>query len=491
MSMNPTTKSAVCFALVVSLAGCATTSPILVPGVQVAGRYDEAVPPGSIEVSPDWWRRFGSQELEQLVHEALAGSPDLAIAMERVQQAEAQASVAGASLFPTLDLGLGSSRRSTGGNGQNLTSNSSNATLSAAYEIDLWGRNAAGVRGANESLRGTRYDRDAAQLTLIAGVASSYFQLLALRTRLDIARDNLQTGERVLELVEARARNGVASQLDVERQQQTVLSLRAALLPLERQERQTLAALAVLIGRTPQGFEASAQGIEGLAVPVIDPGLPAQLLVRRPDLASAEARLGAANADVAAARAALLPSIQLTGSAGLSSAALLSFVGGPTTAVSLAASLLQSIFDGGRRRGQVRISESAERELVQIYRKAILTALADVEIALVAANRARQQEVLQSEVRTKAQNALRIAELRYREGADDLLTVLDAQRSLFDAQDRLAQVRQERLESAVSLFRALGGGWSDADGAAAMALQREGAAPQAERQSTAIGARPG
>jgi outer membrane protein TolC len=201
--------------------------------------------------------------------------------------------------------------------------------------------------------------------------------------------------------------------------------------------------------------------------------------------------LGAANADVAAARAALLPSIQLTGSAGLSSAALLSFVGGPTTAASLAASLLQSIFDGGRRRGQVRISESAERELVQIYRKAILTALADVEIALVAANRARQQEVLQSEVRTKAQNALRIAELRYREGADDLLTVLDAQRSLFDAQDRLAQVRQERLESAVSLFRALGGGWSDADGAAAMALQREGAAPQAERQSTAIGAQPG
>jgi NodT family efflux transporter outer membrane factor (OMF) lipoprotein len=474
--MNAKLNSAICLALAVSLAGCATTSPMLQPGVQMAGRYDESAPAGSIEVSPDWWRRFGSQELEHLVREALAGSPDLAIAMERVRQAEAQVSVAGASLFPTLDLGAGSSHRSSNGEGRTLTTDSSNASLSASYELDLWGRNAAGVRGAQEALRGTRYDRDTAQLTLIAGMATSYFQLLSLRTRLDIARENLEIAERVLQLVAARARNGVATQLDVERQQQTVLSSQAALLPLERQERQTLAALAVLIGRTPQGFDVAAQGIADLAVPVIDPGLPAQLVVRRPDLASAEARLAASNADVAAARAALLPSIQLTGSAGVSSAALLSFVGGPTTAVSIAASLLQTIFDGGRKRAQVRSAESTERELVETYRKAILTALADVESALVAANRVRQQEALQAEVRTKAQNALRLAEVRYREGADDLLTVLDAQRSLFDAQDRLAQVRLDRLESAVSLFRALGGGWTNTEGAAAMAEQRSNAA---------------
>jgi NodT family efflux transporter outer membrane factor (OMF) lipoprotein len=313
-------------------------------------------------------------------------------------------------------------------------------------------------------LRGTVYVRDTAQLTLIAGVATSYFQLLSLRSRLALARENLVIAERVQALVATRARNGVASQLDVDRQDQTVLSQRAALMPLEQEERQTLAALAILIGRAPQGFDVAARGIADLAVPVIDPGIPAELLVRRPDLASAEARLAGANADLAAARAALLPSIQLTGAAGVSSAALMTIIGGPSSAISLALSVLQPIFDGGRLRGQVKVAESTERELVESYRKAILTALADVESALVAASRVAQQEVLQADVQAKAQNALRLAEVRYREGADDLLTVLDAQRSLFDAQERLAQVRLDRLQAAVSLFKALGGGWTKTAG---------------------------
>ena len=458
--MTTKLKAAVCLALAVSVTGCATTSPMLQPAVTMAARYDEPTPAGPIAVAADWWRRFGSQELETLIGEALAGSPDLAIAIERVRQAEAQVSLAGASLFPTLDLGFGTSRKSTRGEGGSRQSDASSTTLSASYELDLWGRNAAGVRGANETLRGTVYDRDTAQLTLVAGIATGYFQLLSLRSRLALSRDNLALAERVQTLVSTRARNGVASQLDVDRQDATVLSQRAALLPLEQQERQTLAALAVLIGRTPQGFQVAASGVADLAVPAIDPGLPADLLVRRPDLASAEARLSAANANLAAARAALLPRIQLTGAAGVSSAALMTIVGGPSSAISLALSVLQPIFDGGRLRSQVQGAESNERELVEIYRKAILAALADVESALVAASRVAQQEALQAEVQAKAQNALRLAEVRYREGADDLLTVLDAQRSLFDAQDRLAQIRLDRLQAAVSLFKALGGGWN-------------------------------
>jgi NodT family efflux transporter outer membrane factor (OMF) lipoprotein len=457
----------VCAALVIALTGCATTSPLLQPKVTLAGAYDEAAPAESIAVAADWWRQFRSQELQDLVTAALAGSPDLAIAMERVRQAEAQVSIAGASLFPTLNLGFGTSRKTSDGDAGSHASNASNTTLSASYEVDLWGRNAAGVRGANDALRGTIYDRDAAQLTLIAGVATSYFQLLSLRSRLDLARDNLEIAGRVQTLVSVRARNGIASQLDVDRQDSTVLSQRAALMPLEQQERQTLAALAVLIGRTPQGFEIASAGIADLAIPSIDPGLPADLLLRRPDLASAEARLAGANADLTAARAALLPSIQLTGAAGVSSAALMTILGGPNSAISLALSVLQPIFDGGRLRSQVRIAESTERELVESYRKTILTALADVESALVAASRVAQQEVLQAEVQAKTQNALRLAEVRYREGADDLLTVLDAQRSLFDAQDRLAQVRLDRLQAAVSLFKALGGGWGGAQPAGA------------------------
>jgi outer membrane protein, multidrug efflux system len=442
-----------CIALTVM--GCATTQPMPLPAVETAKAWNEAEAPGSTRVSADWWQAFGSDELKALVEQALAGSPDLAIATERVRQAEAQVRIAGASLFPALNAGHDSRISNSQGN----TSRSSSAALSASYEVDLWGGNAAGKRGAQAALRASEFDREAARLTLVAGVATAYFEVLSLRDRLDVSRENLAIAERVFNLVSVRARNGAVSPLDVARQEAAVLSQRAALLPLEQQERQTLAALAILLGRVPEGFELQARSLAALAVPSVSPGLPAELLVRRPDLAAAEAQLAAANADLSAARAALLPSIQLTGSAGVASGALLAVAGGPTSALSLAASVLAPIFDGGRRRGQVALAESRERELVEGYRKAILASFADVESALAAASRLAQRESLQGRVQERAREALRLAEVRYREGADDLLSVLDAQRTLFDAQDQLAQTRLARLEAAVSLYKALGGGW--------------------------------
>jgi multidrug efflux system outer membrane protein len=454
-----TTKT-ICIAVALALTGCSTTSRMLKPTVAAPVAWNESA--SGAAVAPDWWNAFGSVELRSLVEHALKGSPDLAIATERVRQAEAQVRIAGASLFPTLDLGVGTSSRSASDSRGSSTSNASSAVLSASYEVDLWGRNRAGVRAAESSLHATTFDRETARLTLIAGVATSYFQVLSLRSRLGVARENLAIAERVRDLVSARVRNGANSQLDLSRQEATVLSQRAALLPLEQQERQTLAALAVLIGQVPEGFEVKAIGVAELAVPAIDAGVPSQVLVRRPDLASAEAQLAASNADVAAARAALLPGISLTASAGTASAALLSFVSGGTSTLGIALSLLQPIFDGGRLRGQVSVSQSRERELVESYRKAILAAFKDVEDSLVAASRQAQQETIQAEVQTQAREALRLAEVRYREGADDLLTVLDAQRTLFNAQDQLAQIRLNRLSAAVSLYKALGGGWSGA-----------------------------
>ena len=454
-----TIRKAIALAVALSVSACSTTSPMLKPAVEAPAGWNEGAQ-GGAKVADGWWASFGSAELRELVDQALAGSPDLAIATERVRQAEAQMRVTGASLFPTINLGLGTSSRQSDDGRKSTTSNASSTTLSASYEIDLWGKNRSEVRGAERSLKATTYDRDAARLTLIAGVATSYFEVLSLRSRLGVARENLSIAERVRDLVAARVRNGAAGQLDLSRQEAAVLSQRAGLMPLEQQERQTLAALAVLIGKVPEGFDVKATGVADLKVPEINPGLPAELLVRRPDLASAEAQLAAANANVAAARAALLPSIQLTGSAGLASGALLSFLGGGTSAVGIALSLLQPIFDGGRLRGQVSISQSREREIVENYRKVILAALKDVEDALVATSRQAQQETLQAQVQAQAREALRLAEVRYREGADDLLTVLDAQRTLFSAQDQLAQIRLNRLEAAVSLYKALGGGWN-------------------------------
>jgi NodT family efflux transporter outer membrane factor (OMF) lipoprotein len=446
-------------ALVFSLGSCATKTNPPAPAPVLPAAWSEPAAPAA-PLAPLWWQSFNSPELSQLVDAALHASPDIAIAAERVRQAEAQARSAGASLFPALSASAATGRRETRPSGGAWSgANSASGALSASYEVDLWGRNAAGARAAEASLRASRFDYETVRLTLLAGVASGYFQLLSLRGRLAIARENLAIAERVLKVVDARVRNGAASPLDLARQRSAVLGLRASLAPLELQERQTLFALAILAGRQPEGFGAAGAGLDDLAVPRVAPGLPSALLTRRPDLASAEAQLAAAHANVAAARAALLPGISLTGSAGLASTVLVNFLSSPTATLSLGASLLQPIFDGGRLRSQVDAAASRERELVESYRRAILAALADVEGALAAVGRSADQEALQAQVVEHARTALRLAEIRYKEGVDDLLTVLDAQRTLFQAEDQLAQVRLARLQASVGLYKALGGGW--------------------------------
>lgn len=223
----------------------------------------------------------------------------------------------------------------------------------------------------------------------------------------------------------------------------------------------------MLLGRAPEGFEVGAASSPdavanflNLAVPSIAAGLPSDLLTRRPDLASAEAQLQAANANVVAARAALLPAIQLTGSAGLASGVLLNFLNAPSAALSLGGSLVQSIFDGGRLRAQVDVSASVNRELIENYQQSILAALVDVENTLASNRRTAEQELLQEQIVAQATKALRLSQIRYREGVDDLLSMLVAQRTLFQAEDQLAQTRLARLQASIGLFKALGGGWN-------------------------------
>jgi multidrug efflux system outer membrane protein len=453
-------KFLLCISITVLLGACAITRSPMPPAPGMPANWSEASAADAVALTRDWWRGFGSAELAALIDAALQANPDVAIAAERVRQAEAQVRVAGASLFPAVNFGADTSHRETHPHGGNWSgSSSSDASLSVSYEIDLWGGIAAGRRAAEWALNATRFDQETVRLTLIAGVANGYFQLLSLRGRLVVARENLVIAERVLKVVDARTRFGAVSALDLARQQSAVLALRASIPVLELQERQTLFALAILTGRPPEGFDTAGPPLGALSVPRVNPGMPSELLVRRPDLASAEAQLAAANANIAVARAALLPSISLTGSAGLASNVLINFLHAPTAILAVAASLSQTIFDGGRLRAQLDSSKSRERELVESYRKAILAALSEVEGALASGGRTAAQEMLQAQVVEQARVALRLAEVRYREGADDLLTVLDAQRTLFQAEDQLAQVRLARLQASVGLFKALGGGW--------------------------------
>lgn len=440
------------------LAGCAVTEPVRTPVITPPTAWAEAgaTAAGAADstVTERWWRSFGSSALDALIGEALASAPDLAIQAERVTQAELALRSARAGLFPELSLGA------EGGavNREGVETRSTAARLNASYEIDLWGRITAGVDASRADLNATRFDRDAARLSLTASVATLWFEALALRERADLARLNLGTAEGVLRVVEARYRNGAASALELSQQRRTVLNLRRAIDPLEVQLRQTRAALAILLGRLPQAGLPPEERLEQLQVPAITPGLPAEMLLRRPDLAAGEARLAAAAANVAAARAALLPGISLSAGAGTASAALFA-LGERSDTLSLSATLLQRIFDGGRLAAAADTQRSRQRELVEAQRKAILTALKEVEDALGNAARDAAQEVAQREIVTEAQRSLRLSELRYREGADGLLAVLDAQRALFLAQDQLVQLRQARLAAAVSLYKALGGGW--------------------------------
>lgn len=447
--------------LMLALSGCAITEPASRPDLALPATWAEPLPAAALRATAEWWRNFGSPRLATLIDAALDANPDVRIATERMRRAAIQLDANHASRLPVARLGgdSGWRRSDPGDDTRAIDSESTGASLSVAWEVDLWGRLAAGADAADAAFAASRHDLEGVRLSLAASVADGYFDLLATRERIAIGRDNLAIAERVLGIAEARYRNGAASALDVSRQRSTVLAQRAALLPLETRERQLAAALAVLLGRAPVGDPLGDETFTTLEVPAVHPGLPAELLARRPDLAAAEARLAAADADVAAARAALLPAIQLSGSAGVASTALLSLAN-PASSVGLSASLAQTLFDGGRLRGEVEAARSRQRELIETYRSAVHTALREVVDALGNAARSGAQDAAQLAIRDEARRALRLAELRYREGADDLLSVLDAQRTLFQAEDQLIQIRLARLNAAVDLFRTLGGGWS-------------------------------
>jgi multidrug efflux system outer membrane protein len=284
--------------------------------------------------------------------------------------------------------------------------------------------------------------------------------VMEFRDRLAIARDNLANAENVLAIVETRFANGAASALDVAQQRTVVANQRAALPALEQQLRQTENALAILLGEMPEAVTIAGGSLEDLTLPEVAPGLPSELLNRRPDIANAEAQLIAANADINTARAALFPSIRLTGQGGFESTALSSLFNGPGLFWSLVASVTQPIFEGGRLSGQVDLTEARYEELVQTYRSTVINAFRDAEDTLVAIRQLAEQEALQQEAVRQAQTAFELADTRYRGGIDTLLNVLDAQRNLFQARDQLIRIRSARLQAVVSLYRALGGGWS-------------------------------
>jgi NodT family efflux transporter outer membrane factor (OMF) lipoprotein len=263
----------------------------------------------------------------------------------------------------------------------------------------------------------------------------------------------------VLGLIQQRASAGTASALEVSQQESLVASQRASIPPLEQTVAQFRNALAVLMARSPERVKIRGGSLNSIAVPRVTPGLPSELLTQRPDIREAEANLAAANANVYNARAQLLPSITLTGEGGYQSAVLKTLLRPESAFYTAAAGLTQPIFEGGRLLGNIDLQKGRQDELLQIYRKAVISAFSDVETALSAVRTSTRQEQLQREVVTASQRAFDISEQRLREGTIDLVTVLQTQQTLFTAQDALVQARLARMQAIVSLYQALGGGW--------------------------------
>lgn len=454
------TRFLVCSVLLIGACATPQQQPAP-PTVDIPAEWTSS-PPAYAEIWPDrsWWQQFGSMELESLIQAGQQSNLEIAAAMTRVQQAEAQARIAGVPLLPSVSATANTSRQGTF---HDIVTKDRYASgfLVVDYELDFWGKNRAGQAAAEATLRANQYAQETVALTVTSSLASTYLQILSLRDQLRIARLNVANAERVLRLVDAQGRYGAASPLDLARQRSVVASQQAIIPQLAQQEREARAALAILLGRPPQTFDVAGSGLDNIRLPRVSPGLPSELLSRRPDIRRAEAVLRSADANIAAARAALFPSIHLTSSSGLQSDSLSALLSRGNVLFALGASLTAPIFDAGRLRSQRDLAIAQKDEMLHTYRTAVITAFSEVDTALGAIQSLKAQDELKTQEMQQADLAFTLAEIRYRAGAEDLLTVLDTQRALYDVQNQLGQIKLQRLQAAVSLFKALGGGWQD------------------------------
>ncbi len=441
------------------LSSCSLTPEYSRPVVEIPQDWRQAQADERTEIARDWWKSFGSGGLDRLMDLALEGNSDLRAGIHRIGQARAALKIAGATLYPDAGASAGAERsRSNPASGKTESATSLRAGLAVAYELDLFGGNRAGVAAARAGLLASGYDQEALALVVMGEVAQTYFTLLNLRERLEIANDNLANSREIIRIIEARVSAGAESELELAQQRASVASSEAARAVLTGQIRGAENALSVLAGMVPQDMMPEERGLAEITLPEIAAGQPSALLERRPDIRSAEAALLAANADIGAARAAFFPSVSL----GMNSAVSMAGFGDPSaTAVSLASSLAAPLFRGGRLEGGLERATERQLELAENYRKAVLVAFREVEDALAAQKTAKAREAALATAMAEARKAYRISRQRYDAGAIDFQTLLDTQRAQLTSEDNHSQAKLSRLLAAVDLFMALGGGWGE------------------------------
>jgi NodT family efflux transporter outer membrane factor (OMF) lipoprotein len=450
------------------------------PGLDLPASYTAPAPPPAPPPAADWWRGFGAPALDRLIAQAEAGSPDVAAAAARVIQADQAARIAGSPLLPAVSGTTGQSWQRSGdagstnslsglnipgytttsGGSHYTETRSYSAELSASYEVDFWGKNRDALRAAQATALASRYDQQTVWLTTVSSIANTYFQAVGYRDRLVIAQRNLKDAADILDAYRARLEVGTANALDVSQQEALVDGYRAQIPALESLYRQEVIALAILVGTPPERITLGPARLTDMRLPPVAAGLPADILRRRPDVANAEALLISQNETVRQDVANFFPSLQLTASGGVSSLALSAITGPGSVIASFASQLTQTIFDNGLKSGTLGEAKGRYEELAADYVKAVLQALSDVETALTTTKLVAEQETLEAEAVRTARRSSDIARAQLAAGTVDLITVLNTETTLFNDQDSLAQVRVSRFLASVSLYRALGGGWT-------------------------------
>ncbi|WP_046271048.1 efflux transporter outer membrane subunit [Pseudomonas syringae] len=446
------------------LSACQTPASPPKSGIQPPANWAFAENAAAQRSDVRWWQQFGSPQLNRLIEQASRDSHEVAAAMARVRQAQASAIIGGAPLLPELAFDLRGERnkfvrnsdRKANHSDDNNTNNFT-SDLTASYEVDFWGGIAAGRDSALQGLRASQFDQATVELTLLASVADRYAQTLAAREQGRIAELNLSNAQDVLRLVQTRYESGSATALELAQQKNLVATQQRELPRVQQLANEQLITLAALLGQPVQNLHLADQPFDTPNWPDIGPGLPSELLTRRPDLAKAEAELAAAQANVTVARAAMLPKLTLSARLGTENTRAEDWLRAPFS--SLAAGLVGPIFNNGRLAAERDKATARQEELLETYRGAIINSFADVEKALNSIRGLDQQRYWHEEELKQAQTAFRIAQSRYEEGAEDLLTVLETQRTLYLAQDVSVQLRLARLQASIALYKALGGGW--------------------------------
>lgn len=468
--------------LTVVLAGCAVGPNYKRPSVDVPAVYRQPAADTSVSSNPStaapsqatgvsgstaslgdekWWEVFQDKELQNLIRTALKNNYDVRIAAARVLQAGAQLGITRADQLPSLSVGGSIAGQQSPRNGPIPSFQTTVGQVNAAgvWNLDFWGRYRRATEAARANLLATEWAQREVISTLVASVATDYFVLRQLDLELEISKRTLNSRRDSLQLVQTLEQHGVNSLLDVRQSEQLVFTAAAEVPDLERQITQQENAITILLGNNPGDIPRGLKLTEEPHAPDVPVGLPSTLLARRPDILEAEQNLIAANAQIGVARAAYFPQISLTGEGGYQSSALTSLFTGPAGLWTLAASVSQPIFEGGRLKSNVRFTEAQKEQFLLTYKQTIQGAFRDVSNALTAYRKNREFRIEQEHLVNAARDAARLSEVRFKAGTTDYLEVLTNNTNSFSAELGLAQAEGNELTALVQLYQSLGGGW--------------------------------